>query len=129
MDADAPAPVRATYSNLYKWPESDAEFMKSMISGEGKVVDGLSSRQLYFRSYTFSTEDQNYMTKIKCLLRLAKRAVRRKRRSSSLAKRTAEAVKRKRRTSSCGGGGRKSDDDSNIFRRMLACTFKLDVLD
>ncbi|KAK6163251.1 hypothetical protein DH2020_000115 [Rehmannia glutinosa] len=121
MDDNAPGPrVRATYSNMYKWPESDAEFMKSMISGEGKLVDGegnkvvdsLSSRQLYLKSYTFSTENDHYI-KIKCLLRLANR--------------TAEAVKRKRR-SSCGGDRRKSGD-SNIFRRMLACTFKLDVLD
>ncbi|CAN6326491.1 unnamed protein product [Urochloa humidicola] len=40
---DARAPVRASYVNLYKWPESDAEFVKSVAmarrqgSGAGSV--------------------------------------------------------------------------------------------
>ncbi|KAK4408556.1 hypothetical protein Sango_0436600 [Sesamum angolense] len=29
---DARVPVRATYVNLYKWPESDFEFVRSMSS-------------------------------------------------------------------------------------------------
>lgn len=69
---DARVPVRATYVNLYKWPESDVEFIRSLSSdkrktscGAGqhhflphpKVVDSISCRQLYLRSYTFSRDD------------------------------------------------------------------------
>ncbi|KAK6935954.1 hypothetical protein RJ641_032984 [Dillenia turbinata] len=69
--ADARVPVRATYVNLYKWPESDAEFIKSVKSNSRmrrdrvggcefnhpRVVDGISCRQLYLRSYTFSRKE------------------------------------------------------------------------
>ncbi|KAI3450476.1 hypothetical protein Pfo_007141 [Paulownia fortunei] len=109
---DAPVPVRATYANLYKWPESDAEFVKSIISanmgkadgqGQSRVVDGFSCRQLYLRSYIFSREDD--YTTINCLGR-AKHKIKRR---------------------SGGGGGRKSAD--SIFRRLLSCTNKIYVGD
>lgn len=69
------APVRATYVNLYKWPESDAEFVRSVSSngragdrgGGGRtvdhhvirtrVVDSISCRQMYLRSYPLSREE------------------------------------------------------------------------
>ncbi|CAH9072514.1 unnamed protein product [Cuscuta epithymum] len=52
--------VRATYVNLYKWPESDAEFIRSVSAGRHpRVVDSVSCRQLYLRSYTFSREDSD----------------------------------------------------------------------
>ena len=65
---DPRVPVRATYVNLYKWPESDAEFVKSVSSrgckpgshvryGHPRVVDSISCRQMYLRSYTFSREE------------------------------------------------------------------------
>jgi len=64
---DPRVPVRATYTNLYKWPESDAEFVRSVslngrkgsshVSGP-RVVDSVSCRQLYLRSYTFSREEE-----------------------------------------------------------------------
>ncbi|CAA0823152.1 Unknown protein [Striga hermonthica] len=66
---DARAPVRATYTNLYKWPESDFEFIRSMSSrareparsephaprvyGHPRVVDSISCRQL--DDFTFIT--------------------------------------------------------------------------
>ncbi|XP_048137729.1 uncharacterized protein LOC125315830 [Rhodamnia argentea] len=68
------APVRATYVNLYKWPESDAEFVRSMSSNgragdsaggrtvdhhmiRTRVVDSISCRQMYLRSYPLSREE------------------------------------------------------------------------
>ncbi|WOL01944.1 hypothetical protein Cni_G10663 [Canna indica] len=81
---DAHRPVRPTYVNLYKWPESDAEFVKSMTEGKReergsfhslvigsdgnlddrrkwrpspRVVDSYSCRQMYLRSYPFSKEE------------------------------------------------------------------------
>ncbi|KAK2647638.1 hypothetical protein Ddye_015127 [Dipteronia dyeriana] len=67
-------PVRATYVNLYKWPESDAEFVRSVTSRGSaaanvrrglnnahhpRVVDSISCRQMYLRSYTFSREEDH----------------------------------------------------------------------
>lgn len=72
---DARVPVRATYVNLYKWPESDAAFVRSVSSNREKgeklyghhdhprVVDSISCRQLYLRSYTFSREDEKVKVK------------------------------------------------------------------
>ncbi|KAA8516486.1 hypothetical protein F0562_017008 [Nyssa sinensis] len=63
---DARVPVRATYVNLYKWPESDAEFVKTVgmtnVCGRGvgqhpRGVDSISCRQLYLKSYTFSKKE------------------------------------------------------------------------
>ncbi|MQL93697.1 hypothetical protein Taro_026343 [Colocasia esculenta] len=69
---DAQEPVRATYVNPYGWPESDAEFVRSVSSGEHRrrrphrhgqyhphpgVVDSYSCRQIYLRSYTFSRKE------------------------------------------------------------------------
>ncbi|RYR51007.1 hypothetical protein Ahy_A06g026070 isoform A [Arachis hypogaea] len=65
---DARVPMRATYVNLYKWPESDAEFVRSVSSngrkgevrhGHPRVVDSISCRQIYLRSYKFSREEDN----------------------------------------------------------------------
>ncbi|RZS22487.1 hypothetical protein BHM03_00055287 [Ensete ventricosum] len=75
--------TRASYKNLYKWPESDAEFVRSMTAGRRRgergdpsglnsgtnleerrrpsagpsVVDSYSCRQLYLRSYVFTKEE------------------------------------------------------------------------
>ncbi|XP_054803564.1 uncharacterized protein LOC129306832 [Prosopis cineraria] len=50
--------MRATYMNLYKWPESDAEFIRCVSSnkrtGNAAMVDSISCRQMFLRSYRFS---------------------------------------------------------------------------
>ncbi|XP_064977897.1 uncharacterized protein LOC135585662 [Musa acuminata AAA Group] len=90
---DAREPVRANYKILYKWPESDVEFVKSMASGRRgetggldghpglderrkrsagpSVVDSYSCRQLYLRSYTF-TKEESVPEKTKRCLRKVK---------------------------------------------------------
>ncbi|KAJ0979409.1 hypothetical protein J5N97_014883 [Dioscorea zingiberensis] len=97
---DSQAPVRATYLNLYKWPESDAEFVKS-VAGEKRdrghathnqthlsrtasgrrrwsqsprVVDSYSCRQMYLRSYTFSKKETVPEKTKKCLAKVKERA-------------------------------------------------------
>ncbi|CDP08975.1 unnamed protein product [Coffea canephora] len=152
---DAKAPVRATYVNLYKWPESDVEFVRSLSSNGRKnggghggaaglmhptVVDSISCRQLYLRSYTFSRDDE---------LNVAKR----KRSCRRFRDRVSAANKRKRKLrggggSSCsshgcegGAGGRRKKRTgfrrakemscvalAAIFRRLLSCTTKVDVV-
>ncbi|CAL9197114.1 unnamed protein product, partial [Musa hybrid cultivar] len=100
---DARVPVRATYVNLYKWPESDAEFVKSVTRGGGDgggggggrvddrvgstsfdgrrrwsagptVVDSYSCRQIYLRSYTFSRKESVPEKTLRCLGRVKERA-------------------------------------------------------
>lgn len=50
-----------TYGNVYKWPMAEAEFVRSITHGGSQrrttVVDSISCRQMYLRSYTFSTKE------------------------------------------------------------------------
>ncbi|CAL9134938.1 unnamed protein product [Musa textilis] len=92
---DARVPVRATYVNLYKWPESDAEFVKSVTRRRGRVdgrsggsnpeggrkwsaaptaVDSYSCRQMYLRSYTFSRRESVPERTQRCLGRVRETA-------------------------------------------------------
>ncbi|ESQ37358.1 hypothetical protein EUTSA_v10002906mg [Eutrema salsugineum] len=53
-----------TYANLHKWPMAEAEFVRSISDGGSKrrttVVDSISCRQMYLRSYTFTTKESEY---------------------------------------------------------------------
>lgn len=98
----AKLPVRATYVNLYKWPESDAEFVKS-ITGKGRsigsgyennyhvdnyvdcrrrkfgastsvVVDSYSCRQMYLRSYKFSKKESVPEKTMRCFAQVKEKA-------------------------------------------------------
>ncbi|XAR60525.1 hypothetical protein NMG60_11033938 [Bertholletia excelsa] len=133
---DARVPVRATYRNLYKWPESDAEFVRSVSSnssrhgtaagvGHPRVVDSISCRQLYLRSYTFSRKETVPEKTKKCFGRVRERVA---------------GGHRSKRTSPLRGGGRKSGAFRrakeascaaffSVFRRLLSCTTKVDVVD
>ncbi|KAL2239505.1 uncharacterized protein LOC105170830 [Sesamum indicum] len=112
----SPFPARYTFAILHKWPESDAEFIQSMTSGDvGKgdaqpcrVMEWFACRQLYLRSYVFSREEDSAV--VKCFGRVKDKVV---------------AEKRKRK---CGvDGGRKSG--GLVFRWLLSCTSKIDVID
>ncbi|GAA0169380.1 hypothetical protein LIER_23883 [Lithospermum erythrorhizon] len=156
---DTRAPVRATYVNLYKWPESDAEFIRSMSSSmrkgsdhglpRARVVDSISCRQMYLRSYTFSREEEDHHIeeKTKCLGR-AKNTQGGEagvdRRKSRLHGGGGEEDRRNIRSRGGGGKGRggkrrkcgrlrKVKEVScnalvSIFRRLLFCTTKVDVV-
>ncbi|XP_028775849.1 uncharacterized protein LOC114732679 [Neltuma alba] len=74
---------RPTYANLHKWPESEAEFVKTvMSSGKGRDTssptgggfdDSISWGQMYLRSYTFSRKEEGVKDKtIKYLRACAK---------------------------------------------------------
>ncbi|KAH6802594.1 hypothetical protein C2S51_034040 [Perilla frutescens var. frutescens] len=128
--SDARIPVRATYVNLYKWPESDAEFMKSAAMHGGarpqsRVADSISCRQIYLRSYKFSRKESVPERTIKCLGKVRDRVVpgrkdfpqrrrRRRKRRCLLARR----VKEFSRAALLA-----------IFRRLLFCTTTVDVAD
>ncbi|KAL3653602.1 hypothetical protein CASFOL_003283 [Castilleja foliolosa] len=108
IELDHPVPTRGTYFNMYKWPDSDIKFLKSIISddsSEGRSragPDGFVRRQSYLRSYTFSKE-RNCCKKIKFLRLVPKRS----------------------KKSSCGGGG----FVDSLCRRLLSCTVKIGVQD
>ncbi|PIA38840.1 hypothetical protein AQUCO_02700201v1 [Aquilegia coerulea] len=137
---DARVPVRATYVNLYKWPESDAEFVKwvsSNVPKDGKnwsttgtsprVVDSISCRQMYLRSYTFSREETVPEKTKKCFGRVKGKAGHEKRRKVGGG-------------DGDRGGGKKSTGMKrvkqismaafcSIFHRLLSCTTSVDVVD
>ncbi|KAG4928243.1 hypothetical protein JHK82_053928 [Glycine max] len=106
---DPRVPVRASYVNLYKWPESDAEFV----------------RQMYLRSYTFSREEENELEKThKCFGR-AKMKKKKKHGSETKpdeAKKTKCLVWSKAKEVSCSALSR-------ILRRVLSCSASVDVVD
>ncbi|XVF68668.1 hypothetical protein PTKIN_Ptkin11bG0019900 [Pterospermum kingtungense] len=133
---DTRVPIRPTYVNLYKWPESDAAFVRSLSSNgraHPKVVDSISCRQMYLRSYTFhrndQTDDDDDPEKTKCFGRsvvkneIIKAGPRRKKKTKTVAK------KKKKRV-----GLRRAKEVScaallAVFRRLLSCTAKVDVAD
>ncbi|WOG95821.1 hypothetical protein DCAR_0415150 [Daucus carota subsp. sativus] len=142
-------PVRATYENLYKWPESDAEFVRSVsCNGRGtdfdsstrpfmrslttngrldgpsqpRVVDSMSCRQIYLRSYTFSRKESMPQKARKCACRI-KRSVsaRRRNRKASNGAHGGVVVIRRAKEISCAAM-------NVVFRRLLSCTTKVDVV-
>nr|XP_033509917.1 uncharacterized protein LOC117274702 [Nicotiana tomentosiformis] len=163
----AKAPVRATYVNLYKWPESDAEFIKSVVSSSHpnnpKVLDSISYRQLYLRSYPFLREESVCVDDEK--IKMARAPVRAtyvnlykwpesdvqfiKLISSKINQNSnigcnhpkpnvldsfSYSGARSRRTKDYTNGFRKAKEIScaalfSIFRRLLSCSVKVDVVD
>ncbi|KAM3688994.1 hypothetical protein ACB098_09G012800 [Castanea mollissima] len=134
---DPRVPVRATYVNLYKWPESDAEFVKSVSlertgghghghghghgQGHPKVVDSISCRQLYLRSYTFSRKETMPEKTQKCFGRVKERMIPGRKRKIRGVKRKC-LVLRKVKEFSCVAFFR-------IFHRFLSCSASVDVVD
>ncbi|KAK2984002.1 hypothetical protein RJ640_024216 [Escallonia rubra] len=129
---DAKLPVRATYVNLYKWPESDAEFVRTvstskMHGGERanahhpRVVDSISCRQLYLRSYTFSRKESVPERTKKCLGRVREKM------------RVPAGGRRRRRRRRCAVVTRVKELSraamSAIFRRLLSCAATVDVIE
>ncbi|KAA3471759.1 hypothetical protein E1A91_D08G002700v1 [Gossypium mustelinum] len=121
---DTRVPIRPTYVNLYKWPESDAEFVRSLSSdgrsgGGGRVrstvVDSISCRQMYLRSYTFHRNEAG-PEKTKCFGRVKK-----ERRKRNKSKKKRMALRRAKEVSFAALLA--------MFRRLLSCTTKVDVAD
>ncbi|MED6211653.1 hypothetical protein PIB30_075836 [Stylosanthes scabra] len=145
---DARVPMRATYVNLYKWPESDAEFVRSVSSngrkaaasssslssspqaryGHPRVVDSISCRQIYLRSYKFSREEDNdEESSQKCFGKKAN-ATKKKTKTTTTKnehsdeKRKKCLVWKKAKDISCSALFK-------IFQRCLSCSASVDVMD
>ncbi|XP_004493911.1 uncharacterized protein [Cicer arietinum] len=135
---DPRVPVRATYVNLYKWPESDAAFVRS-VSSDGRekggekqhprVVDSISCRQLFLRSYTFCRDDEK-----KVMDKTQKCFGRRKVKVKVKVKAKAKAKERVVFVGKKNLGWKKVKEIScsalfSIFRRFLSCCASVDVVD
>ncbi|MCL7050503.1 hypothetical protein MKW94_021223 [Papaver nudicaule] len=130
---DVHLPVRATYLNVYKWPESDAEFVKSVSSANKvddhkigarprrwnynspRVVDSISCRQMYLRSYTFTKKETVQEKTKKCFGKVKEKV---NMRDSS----KKYAVMRRVKEISLA-------TLVSIFHRLLTCTASVDVVD
>lgn len=99
---DARVPMRATYVNLYKWPESDAEFVRGLsekshtdhtaargltnnahvrrnspatrFGPSPAVVDSYSCRQIFLKSYTFTKKETVSEKTVRCFGKVKERA-------------------------------------------------------
>ncbi|KAL2345001.1 hypothetical protein Fmac_006286 [Flemingia macrophylla] len=131
-DARVGVPVRATYVNLYKWPESDAEFVRSVscnrekgsqMYGHPRVVDSISCRQMYLRSYTFSREEDNVRDNThKCFpMKMNKNKNKKNGGADPQPRRTKCLLWSKAKELSCSAFSR-------IFRRVLSCSASVDVV-
>uniref|UniRef100_A0A7N0VC37 Uncharacterized protein n=1 Tax=Kalanchoe fedtschenkoi TaxID=63787 RepID=A0A7N0VC37_KALFE len=120
--SDVQTPVRPTYRNLYRWPESDAEFMRSVSQNSNsssqqshypRVVESLSCRQMYLRSYTFSRRKETVQEKItrKCFPNKAAAGTGTGRDHQRIKKRTRSRGDGKKQMLSCVA----------FLRRVLAC--------
>ncbi|XP_014511555.2 uncharacterized protein LOC106770254 [Vigna radiata var. radiata] len=125
-DARVPrVPVRATYMNLYKWPESDAEFVRrrrSHVCGHPRVVDSVSCRQMYLRSYKFSRKETVPERTQKCFGKVKERVKGRSHhKGNGFVRRRKCLVWRKMREISRAAL-------FMIFRRFLSCGATVDVV-
>ncbi|XP_010047176.2 uncharacterized protein LOC104436140 [Eucalyptus grandis] len=125
---DPRIPVRATYVNLYKWPESDADFVRS-VTAQGrdqhpyraKVVDSISCRQMYLRSYPFSKEE-DHVSKTKCFGGERKRGDNKETtRGRTRGNKRCTMLRRVRELS--------WSTVSRIFHRLLSCSASVDIVE
>ncbi|PKU78913.1 uncharacterized protein LOC110111311 [Dendrobium catenatum] len=139
---DSRLPLRSSYVNLYKWAESDAEFVRSVATaGAGsapfpnsravmepshRLVDSYSSRQMYLRSYTFSKKETMPEKTVKCFGKVKEKAT------------DFPFLHHQRKDSggsfssfiTCRSCNKKKKGCSvfyTIFRRLLTCTMSVDV--
>ncbi|KAE8661068.1 Endomembrane-type CA-ATPase 4 isoform 1 [Hibiscus syriacus] len=123
---DTRVPFRATYVNLYEWPESDAEFLRSRSSrttvdgGYSRVVDGVSCRQMYLRSYRFSRKEIVAEKSLKYFGRAKEK----------MGKRWKKSIQRRRmRRRKCLVWRKIKVALFRFFNNLLACSASVDVVD
>uniref|UniRef100_A0A1J3CCU9 Uncharacterized protein n=1 Tax=Noccaea caerulescens TaxID=107243 RepID=A0A1J3CCU9_NOCCA len=101
-----------TYANLHKWPMAEAEFLRSISQAGSQrrttVVDGISCRQTYLRSYTFSSKEEN--------------------KDGGGQDSNDDSGQRNERTCFGGGGGRKKTANRGMMRSSKTTSFAVRVL-
>ncbi|CAK9323230.1 unnamed protein product [Citrullus colocynthis] len=128
-------PPRSAYINLYNWTDSDNEIVKSAIPRARRgvsVVDGVSCRQMYLRSYKFSTKKESVPEKTRrCLGKVKEKLGQRKRRRSGEKRNLNRNRKRKKK---CLIWKKMKEFSCSfilfgIFRRILSCAASIDVVE
>ncbi|GAA0174450.1 hypothetical protein Leryth_011696 [Lithospermum erythrorhizon] len=127
--------MRSNYVKVHKWPESDAEFAKAedipnmqtplgesgqLLEAQPRMVDNVSCRQIYLRSYQFSKKETMPERTKKCLGKFRQRMVHEK-------KKTGDKIR------SCKGKDKVKMKKSvpafrAMFQKMLSCTTSIDVM-
>ncbi|XP_059625256.1 uncharacterized protein LOC132268425 [Cornus florida] len=122
-DAGWRRPVRATNANLYQWPESS---VNSNGRRNHRVVDSVSCRRLYLKSYTFTRKESASERIKKCLGRVRQRVLILHRRNQVSHGGRGGRPRRRRK---CAVIGRAKEVSCAaalfIFRRLLSCTTKV----
>ncbi|KAI3423619.1 uncharacterized protein J3R85_010813 [Psidium guajava] len=110
--ADGDTPMGPRYVSLYKGPGPDGDRLPAARGWRSHpgVADGISCRQMYLRSYTFSRKESVPERTKKCLGRVKKRVSRGK-----------LVVQRAKEVSYSAFLA--------IFHRLLSCAAKIDVAD
>ncbi|KAJ8754089.1 hypothetical protein K2173_001987 [Erythroxylum novogranatense] len=124
---DPRVPVRTTYVNLRRWSESDAEFIRTVHRvgqgiGHPRVVDSISCRQMYLRSYTFSRKETVPERTKKCLGKVKEKVTNHGKKRKEKGRKRKCLVLRKVKEISCSALFR-------IFHRLLSCAASVDVVD
>ncbi|KAL2332087.1 hypothetical protein Fmac_019668 [Flemingia macrophylla] len=111
-------PRRPTFVNLYKWPESDVEFVKTANSSSLRGVDSFSCRQMYLRSYKFSRKKVGVTEKtLKCFNKLKETVVC-----------ATNKLKLKGKYKVLGRAKDVTFNAFSIFHTLLPCSAKVDML-
>ncbi|XP_022983914.1 uncharacterized protein LOC111482393 [Cucurbita maxima] len=133
---DSGRPPRAAYINLSNWTDSDNETDKSAIPRTRRrvpVVDGVSCRQMYLRSYKFSTKESVREKTRRCLWKVKEKLGQRKRRKSG-DKRNQNRNRNRNRKRKCFIWRKMKKFSCSfvlfrIFRRILTCSASVDVVE
>ncbi|XP_026424271.1 uncharacterized protein LOC113320581 [Papaver somniferum] len=140
---------KASYADLHTWPESDKEFLKSvslsqdqeqggkvMKNGPPRVLDSISCRNMYIRSYKFTTEKKKETVPEKtkrCFGKVKDKVVLYNKRSSSSKGGSVIAInggkKLRRRRRKCTIVRKVKESLFSLFRKLLSCSTSVDVVD
>ncbi|KAI3915809.1 hypothetical protein MKX01_013265 [Papaver californicum] len=142
---------KASYADLHTWPESDKEFLKSvsqstkdnqqgggmlMKNGPPRVLDSISCRNMYIRSYTFTTEKKKETVPEKtkrCIGKVKDKVVLYNKRSSSkgggvITINGGKKLRRIRRRK-CKIMRKVKESLFSLFHKLLSCSTSVDVVD
>ncbi|MCL7027386.1 hypothetical protein MKW94_020277 [Papaver nudicaule] len=144
----------ASYANLRTWPESDKEFLKSVSlnryqdlqqqggggtrgsmlkNGPPRVLDSISCRNMYIRSYTFTTEKKKETVPEKtkrCLGKVKDKVVLHKNKGAAGAGVNINGGGRRsvRRRRKCTIMRKVKKSLVSLFHKLLSCSTSVDVV-
>ncbi|CAL0321365.1 unnamed protein product [Lupinus luteus] len=135
FEEDPLIPIGVSYSNLYEWPKSDAEFVRSSDGRKGnnnnnnshsrepKVVESINCRRMCLKSYEFSRKESVPEKTQKCYERVMEKVASKSHcGKENSRKRNNCLVLRRMKEISCSSL-------SKVFYGILSCIIVVDVLE